>query len=233
MHVAERAFAAAPPPVTERAASISREETLSHYRMLRQILKAQNNLASDFIGKKAALEQAKRLGLGNGKLIFADGEPAWALIMDFALYACKQGRSRAIDRYAYAAQPADADAARMLRAMCASVFSVWHVERRHGAAGLILTDLWHEDEVWLMDEGLEESLPIGSVFAARLCLIDGFAMTTGLVLPLIGDIIDDVLLDSFSWPGDECRSPFEQTRVATAVCRAAVEGGMLDRITFR
>jgi hypothetical protein len=233
MHVAERAFAPAPPALTELPVTISRDETLSHYRMLRQILISHNNLAFDFVGKKAALEHAKRLGLGNGKQIFADGEPAWALIMDFALYACKQGRSRAIDRYAHAAQPADADSARMLRAMCASVFSVWQIERRHGAAGLILADLWDEDQVWLMDEGLEESSPVGSVFAARLCLIDGFAMTTGLVLPLIGHIIEDVLLDSFSWPDDECRSPFEQSRVATAVCRAAVEGGMLDRIMFR
>ena len=52
------------------------------------------------------------------------------------------------------------------------------VLRRHQAAGLIVTDLW------LVDEGLEISLPEGTMFATRYYTPEGFAMTAGVGMPV-------------------------------------------------
>ena len=45
--------------------------------------------------------------------------------------------------------------------------AIVQVERRHEAAGLIVTDLLRNIELWLVDEGLETSLPDGTMFATR------------------------------------------------------------------
>ena len=55
----------------------------------------------------------------------------------------------------------------MLEAMCNARFALLSVERRHSSAGLILTDVVREIDLWLMDEGLEISLSEGSKFATR------------------------------------------------------------------
>ena len=51
--------------------------------------------------------------------------------------------------------------------MCNARFALLSVERRHSSAGLILTDVVREIDLWLMDEGLEISLSEGSEFATR------------------------------------------------------------------
>ena len=65
----------------------------------------------------------------------------------------------------------------MLEAMCHARFSVWRIDRRHERAGLIITDVLREAEVWLVDEQLEASAPEGLSFAGRLCQPDDFART--------------------------------------------------------
>jgi hypothetical protein len=197
------------------------------------ILKVHNVAASDFIGEKSRLEVAKRLGLAKGRTLLVENDTEWALMMDFALHATKQGRSRAIDRYAQVAQPANEDSALVLQAMCSSIFSVWHIERRHEVAGLILADMLHEGEVWLMNEALEKSAENGLIFAARLCLIDGFAMSTGVIVPLTEDILEEVLDDALCWPSTDSGPPIESARFAMSVCKTAVDRFMLDRVVFR
>jgi hypothetical protein len=45
--------------------------------------------------------------------------------------------------------------------MRAAHFSILAIERRHETAGLIATDLVRRAEVWLVDIGLESSMPDG------------------------------------------------------------------------
>jgi hypothetical protein len=103
-------------------------------------------------------------------MLVADSEEEMTLAFDLALYTAKDGRSRALDRYARAARPSPAsDEARMLDAMRRARFSIWRIERRHETAGLIVADVLREAEVWLVDEKLEASAPPGMAFAGRVC----------------------------------------------------------------
>ena len=110
------------------------------------------------------------------------------------IYNAKQGRSRAIDRYAKTAQlPAGSDEALMLEALRRARFGLWRVERLHEITGLVISNLLSQTEAWLVDEGLWVRLADGSVFAARLCQPDRFSMTNGLIAMVTAESCEEVI----------------------------------------
>ena len=119
-----------------------------------------NSAAVGFVSRQAILENAKRLGRAEWRMLVAGSEEEMTLVFDLALHAAREGRSRALDRYARATPPpAGSDEARMLDAMRHARFSIWRVERRHETAGLVIADVLREAEEWLVDEKLEASAP--------------------------------------------------------------------------
>ncbi len=179
---------------------MTRKEILARYRHLRTISTHHHSAALKFVPQLAILEHAKRLGLARGQMLVFESEEEMTLVFDLALYTAREGRSRALDRYARAAQlPPGSDEARMLDAMRQACFSVWRIERRHETAGLVVTDVLREAEVWLMDEKLKASAPKGMVFAGRVCEPESFTMTCGVIVPVTRDLIDEVALDTLAW----------------------------------
>jgi hypothetical protein len=71
----------------------------------------------------------------------------------------------------------------VLEAMRRARFSIISSVRRHTVAGLIVKDLFRGFEFWLVDEGLDSSLPDEAVLATRLYTLQGFAMTAGVLVP--------------------------------------------------
>ena len=89
------------------------------------------------------------LGLAQRQMLVAESEEEMALVFDLALYTAREGRSRALDRYARAAQlPPGSDEALMLEAMRHARFSVRRIEHRHETAGLVATDVVREVQDW-------------------------------------------------------------------------------------
>ena len=130
---------------------MTRDEILQRYRHLRLISIGHHSGALKFLSRQAVLEHAKRLGLATGGMLVAESEAEMTLVFDLALYTAKERRSRALDRYARATKlPPGSDAARVLEAMRQARFSVWRINRRHETAGLIITDVLREAEVWLV-----------------------------------------------------------------------------------
>src|ERR671938_214945 len=157
---------------------MTREEVLDRYRHLRAISTHHHSAALEFVSRQAILEQARRLGLAEGRMLLAESTEEMTLVFDLALYTAREGRSRALDRYARAAQlPPGSDEALVLEAMRHARFLVYRIERRHETAGLVVTDVLRESQEWLVDERLEASAPEGMAFAGRLCKPAGFAMT--------------------------------------------------------
>ena len=96
------------------------------------------------------------------------------------IHTAPKDHSRAIDRYARAARLAPkSDELLVLEAMQRARFSIISIVHRHPVAGLIAKDLFRGGEVWLVDEGLESSLPDGAALATRHFTTEGFAMTAG------------------------------------------------------
>src|SRR3954462_11671960 len=150
-------------------AARDREEILTRYRRLREISTRHLSEALRFIPRSVLLEQARRLGLTAGKMLVADSMDELTLAFDLCLYTAAPGRSRGIDRYARSAGVAPgSDEELMLQALCQARFSVFRVERPHETAGLLVRDLMREEGLWLVDESLERTAPMGLMLAMRV-----------------------------------------------------------------
>lgn len=204
----------------------SRGELLARYRHLREISKRHHSDALKLLSRDAILHQARRLGLADGKVLILDSMDELTLAFDLAIHTAPAGRSRAIDRYARSTRFASgSDEALMLEAMCNARFAIVVVRRRHPSAGLIVTDLFRKVDLWLMDEGLELSLPVGTAFATRYFAPDRFVVTAGVGMPV--DL--DLLTSAIELVPQLLRKPraeaIDDRRFAQAIYRAAIAEG--------
>jgi hypothetical protein len=219
---------------TSPAPAWTREQVLARYRHLRAISKRHHSKALDFLTKDAMLHHARRLGLAIGKTLIFDDMDELTYAFDLAIHTAPADRSRAIDRYARAARlPAGCDEALVLDAMCQARFSVVKIERRHEAAGMMVKDVFRPIEHWLVDEGLESSVPDGSVLATRLFTPDGFSMGAGAFVPFDRELLDDVLDDTPQLRRKRPAEACDDRRFAEAVYRIALADGVMQRVAYR
>jgi len=211
-----------------------RSEVLARYRALRAISKLHHSNAMDFLSQDAIIHQARRLGLAAGKTLILDTMDELTLAFDLAIHTAPAGRSRAIDRYARSARFAPgSEEALVLEAMCNARFAIILVRRRHQAAGLTATDLFRKTDLWLVDEGLEISLPEGTAFATRYFTPDRFSMTAGIGMPVDLSVLTDAIVSA---PQLLRKSPAEvpdDRRFAEAIYRATIADGTMEGITYQ
>ena len=215
-------------PVAKPAVLLSRTEVLARYRHLREISKRHHSAALEFLSKDAVMSQARRLGLTQGKTLVLDSMDDLNLAFDLAIHTAPKDRSRAIDRYARMAQLSpESDEGRVLDAMRNARFSIIGILRRHDVAGLIVEDLFRGVEVWLVDEGLESSLPDGAALATRLCTPEGFAMTAGVLVPVDIELIEDAIADTPQLLRNRREELIDDRRFAEAIYRVALASRVL------
>jgi hypothetical protein len=228
------ASAALQNPVDRQEPTPSRNEVLARYRHLREISKQHFFTIMKLISRDAILRHARGLGLAIGKTLVLDRMEELSLAYDLAIYTAPGDRSRAVDRYARSARfEAGSDEALMLDAMCNARFSVVSVRRRHPVAGLIVKDLFRDIDLWLVDQGLEMSLPAGTAFATRYFAPDRFVMTSGVGVPFDDDLLEAVV---DSTPVLLRKSPaeaIEDRRFAEAVYRAAIADRLMQGVTYQ
>lgn len=212
----------------------TRDEVLTRYRRFRAISKQHHSNLVKFVAAPAIMRHARRLGLAQGNTLLVDNIDDLHLAFDLAIHTAESGRSRAIDRYAKSVQlvPRSDDAV-MLEAMCRARFSVVLVERRHEAAGLIVRDMFRNEELWVVDEGWEISMPKGSVIATRLYAPDRFVMTAGIGVPIDLPLLEDALDEA---PQLLRKSPHEfpdDRRFAEAIYRVALRDGIMEQVKLQ
>jgi hypothetical protein len=212
----------------------SRGEVLARYRQLREIGKLHHSNVMDFLSTDVILHNARRLGLANGRTFILDNMDELTLAVDLAVYTAPAGRSRAIDRYARSARFAPgSDETLVLDAMCNACFAIVLVKCRHQAAGLIVTDLFRKTEFWLVDEGLEKSLPEGTAFATRYFTPDRFSMTAGVGMPIDQDLLVNAIESSPHLVRKLGPEVIDDRRFAEAIYRAAIADGTLEGMIFQ
>jgi hypothetical protein len=219
----------------DRAERPSRRQVLARYRGLRKISKRHHAEVLKFISRDAILRHARRLGLAQGKTLILDDVDEMNYAFDLAIHTASPDRSRAIDRYAKSTRLAPgSDEKLVLDAMRAASFSVLCIEKRHEIAGLIATDIFRRTEVWLVDIGLEGSVPDGSLIATRLYAPERFAMTAGVNVPFDPDIVDDLAAE---FPRHLREKPLaaiiDDRRFAEAIYRLALTDGIMERIKYQ
>jgi hypothetical protein len=212
----------------------SRDEVLARYRHLRQISQRHSSDVMKFLSPDAILHHARRLGLMRGKTVIVDNMDELTLAVDLAVHTAPDGRSRAIDRYARSARFAPgSDEALMLEAMRNARFAIVTVQRRHPSVGLIVTDQFRSTELWLVDEGLETSLPDGTAFATRYYSPDRFVMTAGVGMPVHVGLLVNAVESAPQLQRKSRAEVIEDRRFAEAVYRAAIEGKIMAGVAYR
>jgi hypothetical protein len=219
----------------DRAEPLSRRQVLARYRGLREISKRHHAEVLKFISRDAILRHARRLGLAQGKALILDDVDEMNYAFDLAIHTASPDRSRAIDRYAKSTRLVPgSDEKLVLDAMRAASFSVLCIEGRHEIAGLIATDIFRRTEVWLVDIGLEGSVPDGSLIATRLYAPERFAMTAGVNVPFDPDIVDDLAAEL---PRHLREKPLaaiiDDRRFAETIYRLALNDGIMERIKYQ
>lgn len=211
----------------------SRSEVLARYRSFREMSRRHHSKILDFLSKSAILQQGRRLGLARGKTFALDSVDDLNLAFDLTIYTSPPGRSRAIDRYARAAQCAPgSEEALVLEAMRDAHFAIFAVQRQHPTAGLILKDLFGDVELWLVDEGLETSLSIGKVFATRYFTPEDFSMTAGIIVPIDKALLMDAVDFAPSLARMAAGEAVQDRRFGEAIYRVALAGGIMAGVTY-
>lgn len=220
--------------IARSSASLSRAELLARYRRFREIGRQHHSALLNFLSKDAIISQARRLGLAQGKTLVLDSMDDLNLVFDLLIYTAPKDRSRAIERYARSAQPApETDEALVLEAMQHARFSIITCARRHAVAGLVVKDLFRGIECWLVDEGLESSLPDGAMLATRLYPLQGFTMTAGVIVPLDMELIEDAIVETPQLLHKVPKEAIDDRRFAEAVYRAAVVSGIIEQVGYQ
>jgi hypothetical protein len=212
----------------------TRDDLLARYLHLREISKRLHHEVLKFISGDALLNQARRLGLAQGKTLVLDDMDEMYYVYDLAIYTAPADRSRAIDRYARSARfEAQSDDRLMLEAMRASQFAILLIEQRHDTVGLIATDILRNSKVWLLDVGLESSLDDGELIATRLLTPGPFSMTAGVNVPFEIEMLEPVCRLLPQRIGNSKLSRIaDDRRFAEAVYKVGLADGVMDRLAY-
>ena len=213
----------------------SRVAILGRYRRYSDLRKEIQSAALENVSKSSFLAHAKRIGLSDGRVVFADDGSEVALVYDLALYTAQPGRTRAIDRCARkrltAAQP---DEALVLQALQASRFSIFRVIGRGEAAGVLLEDLMRGGTIHLLDEGMERSVKPDNVFAMRVAPIEDFAITCGAVVPMDLETFEGIIeFLTDGAPDAELAALADRWRFAASLYELAIRLELMSSIIYR
>jgi hypothetical protein len=210
-----------------------RDELFIHYRTLRQAIQSHLDAALKCVSTPAFKEAARRIGLLAQGALIVDRESEMTLAFDLAVFGQKPGRSRAIDRYAKAVHcPQGSPQEITLKALVAAKFRVVRVKGRHHTAGNVVEDIAHNEELWLLDEGLEKTLTDGEVLAARLIPIDPFHTTVGAIVPMNDQIFKDALYSLAARRGTIDKNSLDDPRMAEAIYEAAIRTGIMANMSY-
>jgi hypothetical protein len=215
-------------------APATRGEVLARYRQLRAISKHHHDRILDLVSTSAMLQQARRLGLSDGRQLFLDSIGGLDLMSDLLVYTAPTGRSRALDRFARNSPPvAGSDEVLMLDAMRKARFAVVIMRFRHPAAGLIFTDLFRDEDIWLVDEGLEASLEVGATYAMRYYTPETFSMTAGVGMPVHRDFVTEAVgAYAPQLMRKSAGESIDDPRLAEAIYRKAIEEGVMETVAY-
>src|SRR5262245_2745214 len=217
--------------VTASEPTWTRDEVLARYRHVREVSKRLNSELVRYVSQDALLQQARRLGLARGKTFVVDNEDDMTFVFDLVIHTAPPDRTRAIDRYARSAKldPAS-DEARVLEAMRHAQFSILNVQSRHETAGLIVKDVLRGTAYWLVDIGMEKTMPVGATIASRIYQPDRFWVTAGVNVPIDRSVWDEVFKEVPQLLRKSPEESAEHRRLAEAVYRVAIAFGVTKRM---
>jgi hypothetical protein len=211
----------------------ARQETIDRYRHLRTLTRQHLSGALKHLSKTAIKEAARRIGLWSAGKLVLDSPDELNLMFDVAVFDTRTGQSRALDRYARAHPPtAGSDEAVALDALQHGRFRIIRVLRRHAIAGLVVLDTVTQEELWVMDEGLETTATAGLGLGTRLLRGNGFHMTTGAAVPVTVPVLKEAIASRSAWQKESPSRFVDDPRFPEALYAAAIRQGKMQFMKF-
>jgi len=221
--------------IDEQMQSPDADGLLERYRRWRRYRGSIQSAALKHVSQSTLLEQARRIGMARGAALIVSRESEMSLLYDLAVYGAKEGRTRAIDRYASAqSTSSDPNEALVLKALREARFSWFRIIARQPPFGVRIEDLLRGGELWLLDEGLERTMQPGSFLATRVAPIEYFVMTCGVIVPF--DELMAVDVHAFLANHEERAILIRQAddrRFPERLYRTAIRRDLMGRVEYR
>ncbi|MGD9880188.1 MAG: hypothetical protein AB7F22_17995 [Reyranella sp.] len=221
--------------IDEQMQSPGADGPLERYRRWRRYRGSIQTAALKHVSQSTLLEQARRIGMARGAALIVSSESEMSLLYDLAVYGAKEGRTRAIDRYASAqSTSSDPNEALVLKALRESRFSWFRIIARQPPFGVRIEDLLRGRELWLLEEGLERTMQPGSFLAARVAPIECFVMTCGAIVPF--DELMALDMHAFLANQEERAILIRQAddrRFPERLYRTAIRRDLMGRVEYR
>jgi hypothetical protein len=213
---------------------LSRDDALQQYRAYRAAIRRHLGGAIKHTSAATIKEAARRIGLLSDGAIACDSPREMTMAFDLAVFGTRAGRSRAIDRYARANRfPEGSTEATVLAALQAATFHIVLASRHHHVAGVVVEDLFRKQDIWLMDEGLDATMPDGTLLAARLIRLDPFHATASASVPISRSDLRNALLSLAARRATlDPASVIDDPRLPEAIFATAIKSGAMDGISF-
>jgi hypothetical protein len=162
-----------------------RAEIVSRYKRLRAAGRNLNHKLVQQLTKDVLHEGGKKLGiLQKGTLVF-NSEDETSVLMDYCIYDVYRNGRNAVEQYLVDSAPApESDEAVCLQAMQHAVYSLFIVESVIRGFGVTVRDVLSNKPYVIVDMGFGSTAQPGLLFASRLLVHEGFAMTGGAALPI-------------------------------------------------
>ena len=207
-----------------RSSGADDEPIFESYRRFRALGRSFNPGLIKQLPPAALPESAKKLGLYKAGTLILNQDDEIAVAYDYCLHHHRRGGKNLIDRTLENTPPAvDSDEWRYLKALSEAHFSVFRIEDILPRRGARLADLVTGDSLAIMDLGLNSTGMPGTLVAGRLLRFDGFAMSTGTLVPIHEQVFETRILPVIRkfWP-DETMTPAPLAPAQAAAFEAQV-----------
>lgn len=212
---------------------------VEEYRRIRATAVKLTNQLLDAIPKSTLNACAKRLGMMVGNtLVFGDMNET-NILMDYCIHFGLDDRIPVVSRFAASGRyPPGSEEAAVLEALCNSRFRLLAVTSVIPGLGVEAVDLLRNEQRLIADESFSRSASPGLLLAGRIVDMREFSMTTGAVLPVTPQVLEEIWnelnnnqdgIDSI----DPRTATFEQeTALSTLIISAALKHHAPSRIRY-
>ena len=213
---------------------------LTRYKELRKRCCELNVILAQRLPRTAVPECGKKLGLVKSGTLILNNDDEIAVVYDYCIHHFRRGGRNEVARYLEdsTAEPHPADT-ELLQAMRSAWFSLFSVEEISPHRGVKVCDLVSGQQVDVLDSALGDTAAPGTIVAGRLLPLPGFAMSTGVLIPIpehvVQNQIDPVIRTFFRNPAKESGSPLapaQEAAFAARILRIALHASGEDNVFF-
>ena len=214
-------------------------QLVSHYKEIRRIIcDLQNGALLNYISKKTLDVCGKKLGVLQNKTFVLDDMDQMGVVMDYCIYDYWEDGFNTVAPYRADSQlDPDSEEYKVVNAMSESFYTLVQVEDVLPGVGARVNDVMGNRQFLLVDLGLGRTAAKGMVIATRLLPFEDFVTTSGAVLPVDRETLEEIFNYAFEHYDTEDGEYIEvdirqRADLTAAIIRICLEANASDYIQY-